>query len=77
LIHKVGPDCGIAEIDIDGQPGPLPQLDTHSAEVDWNRITLLARDLTPDEHVVTVRVLGRRCPESSNTYVQIIGFRSH
>lgn len=76
LIHKVGPDCGIAEIVIDGQPGPLTHLDTYSAEVDWHRITILARDLTPDEHVITVRVLGKRCAESSNTYVQIIGFHS-
>ncbi len=42
LIHKIGPDCGVAQISIDGTPLAEP-LDTYSATVDWNRRTVLAQ----------------------------------
>ena len=74
LIHKVGPDCGIAEIEIDGQAVAVSQLDTYSAHVDWNRCTVLAKNLVAGEHVATIRVSGRGHTESSNSYVQIVGF---
>jgi|GEM_PF-470392 len=85
LVHKVGPDCGIAEIRVDGQPPPRLQapglsqaangtvlLDTFSPQVEWNRITPLVEALPPGPHTLTLRVTGQRHPQSSNTYVQLV-----
>ena len=87
LVHKVGPDCGIAEIRVDGQSppaggnGPLPAnadgrvlLDTFDPQVEWNHATLVVDGLTPGPHTLTVRVTGERNPNSSNAHVQIVGF---
>lgn len=52
LIHKVGPDCGIAEILIDGQPAKVRELETYGREVQWNHRTVLASGVTPGNHVV-------------------------
>lgn len=73
-IHKVGPDCGVAEVLIDGQPAHVSEIDTYAPQVDWNQRTKLAVDLVPGKHVVTVRVAARKNPASSNCFVQIVGF---
>ena len=86
LVYKVGPDCGIAEILLDGKPatkshgcelaadaaGRAP-LDTYGPNVDWSHRLLLARNLRPGRHTLCVVVTGRKRPASSNTYVQIVG----
>ena len=74
LLHKVGPDCGIARITVNGQPATTAELDTYSPEVDWNRRTLLADGLPEGEHVVRIEVTGRNDPRSTNRYVQVVGF---
>jgi hypothetical protein len=87
LIHKVGPDCGIAQLLLDGKPatsthggalGADPNgnasLDTYSAQVDWNHRTLAAQGLAPGKHTLKIVGTGRRRSESSNSYVQIVGF---
>ena len=73
-IHKVGPDCGLAEVLIDGQPAKVPEIDTYAPQVEWNHRTELAAGLAPGKHVVTVRVAARKNPASSNCFVQIVGF---
>jgi hypothetical protein len=77
LIHKVGPDCGIARVLIDGQPAPTPELDTFWPTVNWNQRTLLAKDLPVGRHVVTVEVTGKKNAKSSDAYVQIVGFEAN
>jgi hypothetical protein len=74
LVHKVGPDCGIAEVLINGDIAK--EIDTYSRTVDWNRTTLLARDLPKGDEAsaLEVRVTGRRNANSSNSYVQIVGY---
>jgi hypothetical protein len=87
LIHKVGPDCGLAEVLIDDKPATKANgaaleagengkayLDTFSASVDWNRRTPLAANLAPGRHTVTIVVTGRKHAASTDTYVQIVGF---
>ncbi len=74
LIHKVGPDCGIARITVDGQPATLAELDTYSPDVEWNRRTRVASNLAPGEHIVRVVPAGKKNSASSNCYVQIVGF---
>ncbi len=74
LLHKVGPDCGIARITVNGRPAAIAELDTYSPEVDWNRRTRLADGLPEGEHVVRIEVTGRNDPRSSNRYVQVVGF---
>lgn len=75
LLHKTGPDCGIAEVTIDGTAATLAaRIDMYSADVQWNAATPMAQELTPGCHTVTIRVTGEKSHESSNTYVQIVGF---
>jgi hypothetical protein len=72
LVHKAGPDCGIARIFIDGKPAAPPELDTYSATVEWNRATVVARGLVPGRHQVAVEVTGRRNSAASHPYVQVV-----
>ncbi len=74
LIHKTGPDCGIAKITVDGQPALVEQLDTFSADVDWNHRTLLAKDLPAGKHTVKIHVTGKKQTGSADAYVQVAGF---
>ena len=75
LIHKIGPDCGIARITIDGRPAPPPDLDTYSPDVEWNHRTRVASGLTPGRHVVQVTPTGKKDDRSTNVYVQIVGLQ--
>ena len=86
LVHKVGPDCGLAQVLIDDKPatkqggGKLMAdasdsavLDTYGAAVDWNHRVSIARNLRPGKHTLSVLVTGKKNPASTNCYVQIVG----
>lgn len=86
LVYKAGPDCGLAQLLIDGKPatkqggGELEAdssgnavLDTYGAAVDWNRRVTIARGLAPGKHTLTVIVTGKKNAASSNCHVQIVG----
>lgn len=72
LVHKVGPDCGIARVLIDGKPAAVTEIDTYSSEVEWNHRTILAQDLPDGPHIVRVEVTGKKNQRSTDTYVQIV-----
>lgn len=76
LVHKVGPDCGIAEVILDGKT--VKEIDTYCPKVDWNRATVLVSGLKGDDAAGTVKikVTGRKNPKSRNSYVQIVGFEA-
>lgn len=76
LVHKVGPDCGIAEVTLDGKT--VKEIDTYGPKVDWNRATVLVSDLKADNaaRTVKIKVTGRKNPKSKNSYVQIVGFEA-
>jgi len=74
LVHKIGPDCGIARVLIDGKPVPTPEIDTFSPTVEWNRRTVLAKGLPDGPHTVTIEVAGKKNPDSRNVYVQVVDF---
>ena len=74
LIHKMGPDCGIARVTLDGQPAPVAEIDTYSPTVEWNHRTPLAADLSPGRHVIIVKSTATKNVKSSNHYVQIVDF---
>jgi hypothetical protein len=89
LVHKIGPDCGIAELLLDGKPAvkahggaldPDPKgqaaVDTYSPNVEWNHRTLVARGLRPGKHTLKILVTGRRHAASTNTYVQLVAFEA-
>jgi predicted GH43/DUF377 family glycosyl hydrolase len=73
LIHKLGPDCGIARVLIDGQPAAQAEFDTYAPTVEWNHRRVLATNLPPGRHTVTIVASGRKNEKSSNSYVQIVG----
>jgi len=66
LTHKVGPDCRIAGVLIDGAPAPTAELDTYAPAVEWNHQSVLASVLPDGEHTVIIEVTGRRNGRSSN-----------
>ena len=72
LIHKIGPDCGIAFALIDGEPAPQAHLDSYSPTVEWNRRIVIATNLPAGRHIVTLVTLGTKHDKSSNTHVQIV-----
>jgi len=72
LTMKHGPDCGIAAVTIDGKPAGKGEVDTYSAEVDWNRRIVVAENLAEGRHKVVVTVTGRKAAASSSSYVQVV-----
>lgn len=60
----------------DGRPAHPPELDTYAPRVDWNHRTVLASGLPDGEQTVTITATGRSRPESSNAYVQVVGFET-
>ncbi len=74
MIHKVGPDCGIAEVRLDGQV--IKEIDTFAPEVDWSRTTALVSGQADKDvpRSLEVRVTGRKSAKATNCYVQIVGF---
>jgi acetyl esterase/lipase len=72
VIFKHGPDCGIASVTIDGKPAATAEIDTYAKVVDWNRKTVVAKNLPAGKHTVVVTVTGRKAAASSNGYVQIV-----
>jgi hypothetical protein len=76
VIHKAGPDCGIGRVLIDGQPAGHLELDSYSPTVEWNRRTVVAKDLPAGPHTMTVEVTGKKNPKSANTYIQIVDLES-
>jgi len=74
LLYKQGPDCGIARILVDGKLADPGQIDTYGPNVNWNAQVRLAQGLPMGEHLVRIEVTGTKHEESSNTYVQIVGF---
>ena len=76
VIHKAGPDCGIARVVMDGQAGRSVEVDTYSPTVEWNRRTVVASELRAGPHRVAVEVTGKKNPKSTNTYIQIVDLES-
>jgi predicted GH43/DUF377 family glycosyl hydrolase len=72
LVLKHGPDCGIAGVTVDGKPAAIAEVDTYAKEVDWNRRTVVAKDLPPGKHTVVVTVTGRKAAVSENCLVQLV-----
>lgn len=75
LVHKTGPDCGIAEIIINGKLAR--EIDTYTTihDSDWNHKTVLIKDHDLQNSVnIKIKVTGRKNQKSTNTYVQIVGF---
>jgi alpha-L-fucosidase 2 len=76
LVHKVGPDCGIARVLVNGKPVPNSELDTYKETVEWNHRTLINNNLGGSKNTVAVETTGRSNPRSSNSYVQVVGFET-
>ena len=69
VTFKFGPDCGIAEVYVDG--AQVKEVDTYAPQVDWNREVTVISNLPPKFHPVTVKVNGRKNEKSSDVWVQI------
>ena len=77
----VGPEYGIAEIQID--EGDWKQYDTYNSELSPivfdnleelgnDNIIFTSEDLGEGEHTIRIRVSGEKNPSSSNTFLQIL-----
>jgi hypothetical protein len=85
LVHKRGPDCGIARILVDGKPAVPPlgevradpdgeaTVDTYAPDVEWNHVLPVARGLPQGAHVLTVIVAPGKNAASTDSYVQVVG----
>lgn len=73
VAHKVGRDCGIAEVWLDGNF--IKEIDTYSPTDDWYRATVLVSglDKTDAPRTIEIKVTGRKNSKSTNSYVQIVG----
>ncbi|MBI5835266.1 MAG: cellulase family glycosylhydrolase [Armatimonadetes bacterium] len=69
LVHKSGPDCGIAGLALDGRD--LPPLDTFGPTVAWNQRHRLT-GLAPGQHELVVSVTGDKRADATDAYVQLV-----
>jgi parallel beta-helix repeat protein len=69
LVYFVSYDHGIAEIDIDGTP--YSSIDMYGSEQRCKVEKLIAADLAPSEHVLTITVSGEKNPSSTNTFIVV------
>jgi acyl-CoA thioesterase I len=72
ISFRMGPDCGIIEVLIDGKPAPSPvaRIDCYdSAPHIGTRI--IAGGLSPGEHKLTIRVTGEKNAKSTGTAVRL------
>lgn len=74
LIHKVGPDCGIAQALIDGKPAAPVEFDTYSPTVQWNHHTVVATNLPLGQHIIVIVPSGKKNGKSADTFIQIVDF---
>ena len=76
VVGKTGPNCGLAEITLDGEP--QPQFDCYSPEVKRDTVLFDKDGLAPSEHEVTVTVVGwmgkPRNKASSDSWVHVDKF---
>ena len=73
IAHKVGTDCGIAEVWLDGKL--VKEIDTYSPVDDWYRATVLISGLAKTDvpRTIEIKSTGRKNPKSTDSYVQIVG----
>ena len=72
VVLKHGPDCGIAQVFVDGKPAAVPEIDTYSKDVDWSRQTVVAQKLSAGSHTVMITATGRKSPQSTFRLVQVV-----
>jgi acetyl esterase/lipase len=72
VVLKHAPDGGIASVTIDGKPAAIPEIDTFSDAIDWNRMTVVAEDLPPGPHSVAVTVTGRKAAAARVGLVHLV-----
>jgi hypothetical protein len=69
---KLGPDCGKAEVSVDG--GPVEVVDTYSADHIWG-VRVWEKQLPAGRHTLRVTVLGQRSPRATGAAVHLDGIR--
>lgn len=74
LVHRTGPDGGIAMVLVDGRTAAT--VDTWSAGAEDRRVTPIAAALPAGPHLVQVLVTGRAAPKAKGALVQIVSFES-
>ena len=73
LIYFISYDHGIAEIAVDGVP--YPDIDMYGSEQSCQVERVIATDLAPSEHILTITVSGRKNPFSSNAFIVVDAVR--
>jgi acyl-CoA thioesterase I len=72
ISFRMGPDCGIVEVLIDGKPAPSPvaRIDCYNS-LPHIGTRIIAGGLSPGEHKLTIRVTGEKNPKSTGTAVRL------
>jgi len=70
--YTKAPNRGIAQVSIDGEN--VAQLNLYSEKTEW-RTESTFDNLKPGRHIIEVRVLGRKDPRSSDSWVDLDRFR--
>ena len=74
LFYLIAPDSGDIEYSIDGgEPSPLSTWDQFSAQFTRPNYRILARDLSPGAHELTLRILPTKNESSTGTTVRLLG----
>jgi acyl-CoA thioesterase I len=72
ISFRMGPDCGIIEVMIDGKPAPPPLARIDCYESSHHIGTrIIAGGLSLGEHKLTIRVLGEKNPKSTGINVRL------
>lgn len=69
LCYTSGPDCGIAEVSLDGA-SPI-EIDLYAPVITYRTFTDCFNDLEPGQHQIIVKTTDRKNPAASSTKVSI------
>ena len=72
-VYAMGSNCGYANVSVDG--APYSSIDMYSSTLGLQVERVIATDLGPGAHTITVSVAGTRNPHSSNFYVYADAFK--
>jgi len=72
VIHRAGPECGIFEVIVDGDPATKKEVDAYAPAELWNKKSVIASNLANGPHTVEITVTGRKNSKASNSSIQIV-----
>lgn len=72
IVYRAGPQNGILQAVVDGDPATTKEIDTYAPAELWNKKTVVASNLTNGPHTIVLTVTGKKNPSATTNSIQIV-----